>query len=223
MKKEVFKFTVKNLYFGWCRVVMLINDKRIEYDAEYIGPNPLASFIEACAELMECPGNYYIKWRYHDMVLKIDMELDDNMLHLDIFDKDEGGDTIYDEWHETIPFEDFVSAIVSEGFRVLNAFGLYGYQRSWQNHEDFPLTNLLRITGKCKEIWKGDSCCTDISQEIECLQQFITQPGITEEKEEIKKNIIKYKSFKESYLKQKRLKKEELKKYILMKLIIIKN
>ena len=183
MEKEVFKFTVKNLYFGWCRVVMLINDKRIEYDAEYLGPNPLASFIEACAELMECSGDYYIKWCHHDMELEIDMELDENsMLHLDIVDQDEGRNTIYEEWHETIPFEDFVTAIISEGFRVLNAFGLYGYQHSWLNHEDFPLTNLLRITGKCKEIWKGDSCCTDISQEIECLQLFLDKARTIEEK-----------------------------------------
>ncbi len=183
MEKEVFKFTVKNLSFGWCYVVMLINDKRVSYNAEYMGPNPLASFIEACAELMEYPGNYYIKWRYHDMILKIDMNLDeDEMLHLDIFDQNEGGDTINEEWHETIPFEDFVTAIISEGFRVLNAFGLYGYQQSWQNHEDFPLTNLLRITGKCKEIWKGDSCCTDISKEIECLQFFLDKTRTIEEK-----------------------------------------
>ena len=182
MEKEIFKFSVKNLYFGWCRVVMLINDKRIEYDAEYMGPNPLASFIEACAELMECSGDYYIKWRHHDMELEIDMELDEtNMLHLDIADQDEGENTIYNEWHETVPFDDFVTAIKSEGFRVLNAFGLYGYRHSWLNHEDFPLTNLLRITGRCKEIWKGDSCCTDISKEIEILQQFITRPKIIEE------------------------------------------
>ena len=43
MEKEVFKFTVKNLSFGWCRVVMLINDKRIEYNASYLGANPLAT------------------------------------------------------------------------------------------------------------------------------------------------------------------------------------
>ena len=176
MKKVTFKFHVQNLSIGWCRVVMLINDKEVKYNAEYMGRNPLALFIDVCAELMDCPREDQIKWWYHDMMLKIHLVLDEsNMLHLDIFDQNESGDTIYGEWHETVPFEDFVSAIVSEGFRVLNAFGLYGYQCSWQNHEDFPLTNLLRITGKCEEIWKGDSCCTDISKEIEILQQFITQ------------------------------------------------
>ena len=155
MKKETFKFHVQNLSFGWCRVVMLINDKKVCYNASYLGENPLASLIDACADYMIEPGKYYLSWQREPGLLKIDMDLDDsNMLHLDIFDQDESGDTIYGEWHETIPFEDFVSAIVSEGFKVLNAFGLYGYRCSWQNHEDFPLTNLLRITGKCKEIWK---------------------------------------------------------------------
>ena len=30
---------------------MLINDKEINYNAGYLGPNPLASFIEACLDL----------------------------------------------------------------------------------------------------------------------------------------------------------------------------
>ena len=171
MEKK-FKFRVKNLSFGWCRVVMLINDKRIEYNASYLGPNPLATFIDACADLMDDDGKYYITWVKEPGTLDFEMLLDQNrMLHFDIIDSNHKDDV----FHEVIPFGSFVDAIISEGFRVLNAFGLYGYKRSWQNDEDFPLTNLLRITGKCKEIWKGDSCCTDISKEIEILQQFITQ------------------------------------------------
>lgn len=177
MEKKI-KFRVKNLSFGWCRVVMLINDKRIEYNASYLGPNPLATFIDACADLMDDDGKYYITWVKEPGTLDFEMLLDQNrMLHLDIIDSNHKDDV----FHEVIPFGSFVDAIISEGFRVLNAFGLYGYKRSWQNDEDFPLTNLLRITGKCKEIWKGDSCCTDISKEIEILQQFITQSRNIEE------------------------------------------
>lgn len=180
--EKVFKFHIQNLAYGWCRVIMLINEKEVYFNAEYMGPNPLASLVDACAELMEMPGKYHIKWFDKFMILKIDMELDEsNMLHLDITDQREDGSEIYGEWHEVIPFESFVSEIISEGFRVLNAFGLYGYRQSWQNHTDFPLTNLLRITGKCKEMWQGDSCCTDISKEIECLQEYIAKLKITTE------------------------------------------
>ena len=46
MNEEVFKFHIQSLAFGWCRVLMLVNDKEILFNAEYLGPNPLASFIE---------------------------------------------------------------------------------------------------------------------------------------------------------------------------------
>ena len=184
MENDVFKFRVLNISFGWCRVRMLINDKEINFNASYLGPNPLDSFIDACAELLLEGGEkeYYITWLREPGSLKIELHLDENsQLHLDIKDKDEDQKTIYGEWHETIPFESFVSAIISEGFRVLNALGLYGYQRSWMDHTDFPLSNLLRITGKCGELWKGDTCCTDLSKEIEILQDYVSKLSITEE------------------------------------------
>ncbi len=178
MKKDIFKFRVLNLSFGWCRVEILINDKRIEYNASYLGSNPLATFIEACEEFMVEDGPYYITWEKEPGTLKIDLNLDENrMLHLDIIDSNNEEN----ECHESIPYDSFLQAVISEGFRVLNAFGLYGYRRSWQNQTDFPLTSLLHITEECKEMWKGDSCCTDISKEIECLQKHITKLAITEE------------------------------------------
>lgn len=186
MDTGIFKFHVQNLSFGWCSVVMIINDKRIYYNAEYMGANPLATLIDACAYLMEEENDhYYTKWSYHSCLLTIEMNLDENgLLHFDIIDlpDDHDKETIREEWHEVVSFDSVVSAIASEGFRVLNAFGLYGYRRSWQNHEDFPLTNLLRITGECDELWKGDSCTTDIIKELEVLQNHFSKLKITEEK-----------------------------------------
>lgn len=182
MEQSTFKFHVQNISFGWCRVLMLINDKEVWYNASYLGENPLETMIDACVELKEEAGHYYISWQKEPGILKIDLNLDDtNMLHLDIVEQDESGDEIYGEWHETVQFDDFVNAIIAEGFRVLNAFGLYGYRHSWLNYTDFPLTNLLRLTGKCDEIWKGDSCCTNISKEIGVLQEYISKLEITKE------------------------------------------
>ena len=188
MEQSTFKFHVQNISFGWCRVLMLINDKEVWYNASYLGENPLETMIDACADLMEEEGHYYISWHREPGTLKIKLNLVDDMLQIDIFDekvyyneemKEEKN--VEEKVHEVVPFKDFVSAIRAEGFRVLNAFGLYGYRRSWQNHTDFPLTNLLRITGKCDEIWKGDSCCTNISKEIEVLQECLSKLEITEE------------------------------------------
>ena len=198
MEKEVFKFHVQNLAFGWCCVLMNINDKEICYNAEYLGPNPLETFINACAYLMEEGNDYYhTKWMYHDDVLDIKMTLDEKgMLLFDIIELTDDHDdkSVFQEYHEVVEFKAFQSAMVSEGFRVLNAFGLYGYQRSWQNYEDFPLTNLLRITGECKEFWKGDSCSTDVSKEIEVLQKHISKLVITEETE-LDEGTIYYESW----------------------------
>ena len=45
MNENIFKFHIQNLSFGWCRVVMYINDKEIHYNAGYLGLHPLESFI----------------------------------------------------------------------------------------------------------------------------------------------------------------------------------
>lgn len=191
MAQKVFRFHVQNLAGGWCCVEMLINDKRIWFNAEYMGANPIASFIKACAKLKDKGGKCHVKWVYHDNCLEIKMELKhNNTLCLDI--KNNAYEP--EEWHETIPFGIFVSEIVSEGFRVLNAFGLYGYKCSWQNNEDFPLTDLLRITGKCEEIWKGDSCSTDIMKEIDVLREYI-YPKVISEKAKMDRCTIYYESW----------------------------
>lgn len=192
MAQGVFKFHVQNLSFGNCRVTMLINDKEIHYDASYIGDNPLATLIDACADLLDTSGlayiygdgRHFIEWQAELGTLSIDLTLDkEGMLHFDIVDDKDRNDIENPEWHEVIPFDAFLSAVMEEGFRVLNAFGLCGYRTSWCNDTDFPLTNLLRITGKCEELRKGDSFTTDIVKEIEVLQNHISKFKITEEKE----------------------------------------
>ena len=180
MEKEIFNFHVQDLSFGWCRVVMLINGKEIHYNASYLGQNPLASFIDACEDLYNEEGTYYVGWQAEPGILDITLDLkDNNQLHIDIIDK--YGDIINGEWHEIIPFEAFASAIVSEGFRVLNTYGLYGYQCSWPDHTEFPLSNLLHITAIIQKKTIGDTYISDIAKEIEFLQQNLPKLKIEQE------------------------------------------
>ena len=189
MENNVFKFHVRNLSFGWCRILMLINDKEIRYNASYICANPLTTLINACAELKdECSlcyldseeGCYSVKWENEPGKLSINMTLKkNNMLHLNIINDHNG--YYHEEWNETVPFNVFVQAIVYEGYRVLNAFGLVGYRCSWQNEEDFPLTNLLRITGHDNETSNGDSFTTDITNEIKAIEKNIAHLKISKE------------------------------------------
>lgn len=174
MEKDTFKFHVQELSYGWCRVVMQINDKEIHYNASYLGINPLESLIDACAYLQNEGKTYHAQWMEEPGMLCVSLELkENNKLFIDIQDKDEDDNTILQEWHEVVPFECFVSAVVAEGFRMLEIYGLCGYRCSWHDNTDFPLTNLLRISADIKETWKGDSCCTDIAKEMEHIQKHL--------------------------------------------------
>ncbi len=184
MDKAVFKFHVISLSYGWCKVVMIINNKEISFNASYIGDNPLASFIVACMCLKEKWDEYHIVWEDEPGTLKIHLKLGEkDMLHFDITTSDmwDEDESVEKEWHEVVPFNAFEDAIISEGFRVLNAFGLYGYRLAWLNDEDFPITNLLHISSESEELGEDGSFTTDISKEINAIQKHISNMRITKE------------------------------------------
>lgn len=143
-----FSLYVNSLSYGWCLIDMYINDKKITYDASYIGDNPLDSLICGCAELltgMAIDDDYNIYWQAEPGTLKIKLHLDKKeMLHFDVYDCDDD-DKIFEQWHEIVSMKDFVDGVIIEGFRVLNIVGLNGYRYLWLN-DDFPLTKLLQIT-----------------------------------------------------------------------------
>ena len=178
MKNKKFQFRVRDLSFGWCRIYMVINDSVIEYNASYLGPNPLDTLIGTCSNFysLDNEGDYNITWYAEPGSMHITLKLINDSLKIDIKQcADESDRVVVKEWHEIIPFDCFVNEIISEGFRVLRAFGLYGYRCSWQNETDFPLASLLQITKKCYRVWDGDSCYSDIDQEISCLQEYLSK------------------------------------------------
>lgn len=78
MENNVFNFHVQDLSHGWCRIFMLINDKEIHYNASYLGQNPLASFIDACEDLYNERGTYYVVWQAEPGILDITLDLDND-------------------------------------------------------------------------------------------------------------------------------------------------
>ena len=188
MEQNIFKFRVKGITYGWCSIEMVINDKLISFVAGYIQINPLESFIDACREFLVVDHaedyDLSIFWAGEPGAMKIDLRVDKKgMLHCDIVEYDDDSDdaNIEGEWHEVIPFDIFVKEIVKEGFRVLNAFGLYGYKCSWMCNTEFPVSTLLRITEEIKPKDKDDSKYTNISKELELIQKYISKLEITEE------------------------------------------
>ena len=185
-----FKIRVREIAYGCTDIKLLINDQVIICNAGYSGQEPLYTLIKACLSFystvykdeneedeVEC-----ITWEEEPGSLDLDLRLDKKgQIHFDIkeFDDDK---KVMQEWHEIVPFEQFREAIVAEGFRVLNAFGIYGYSASWMGRAIFPLGQLLRITGELELAWHDDFYWTDLSKEIECLSSFIETLEIKEEK-----------------------------------------
>ena len=185
-----FKIRVREIAYGCTDIKLLINDQLITCNAGYIGPEPLYTLIKACLTFYladhkdesEEDEEEYITWEKEPGSLDLDLRLDKKrQIHFDIkeFDDDK---KVLQEWHEAVPFELFREAIVSEGFRILNAFGIYGYSSSWMGHAVFPVGQLLRLTGKLELEWHGDFCWTDLSKEMECLSNYIETLEIKEEK-----------------------------------------
>lgn len=178
-----FKVHVQHISYGWCGLELVISDKLIKCNAGYTGPNPLASLIEICLDFLTSPkegyeDNSYIEkakttWQEEPGDITLELELSKSNRVLVNIKKRDDDKNVLEEWHEIVSFEDFKDAIVSEGFRVLNAFGLFGYYAAWMNRVDFPLAALLRLTGKLELNWNGDYCSTDLSKEIECLSSYI--------------------------------------------------
>ena len=181
MYKKSFKFRVRDIYFGCCDVIITINDKLIYYDADYIGLEPLASMIEVSAEMKlnkNINGVYKRKWlREPGEINFVFTHNDDKSLHIDIADE-----ITKEEWHEDVLFNDCVSSIVSEGYRVLNAFGIYGYREAWADGSDFPLSMLMLISGFYDLNDNQDFNYTlDISKELRFLIDNVKRNEITSE------------------------------------------
>ena len=155
-----FKIHVQHISYGWCGLELVIGDKLIKCNAGYSGPNPLASLIEICLDFLTSQKEGYenkgyieetrTTWQEEPGDITLELKLSkNNKVLMDIIKRDDD-ENVLEEWHEVVSFEDFKVAIVSEGFRVLNAFGLLGYYAAWANHADFPLAALLRLTGRLK-------------------------------------------------------------------------
>ncbi len=184
-----FKIHIRYISEGWCGIELHLNDQIVGCEASYLGPNPLDTLVDACQSFymsLYDEGEEFGKlerfvWKKEPGSLRFEVQQNRNgMLSFEIKEYGEGK-VVLKEWHGMVPFKDFLEAIVSEGFRVLNAFGLYGYRAAWMGHTDFPLSQLLLLTGKMNIRWNGNCCCTDLSKEVECLSSYVEERKIERE------------------------------------------
>ncbi len=179
------------IVLGCYEIELLINDQVLRYNASYIGVNPLTSLVDSCFRLDFAADEYEetdaFEWELEPNVVCFDLHLDaSSILQFDIVEYDDWNPAnrqLLNEWHEAVPFAMFRSAVVAEGFRVLNAFGLAGFRASWAGQTEFPLAPLLRLTGKVSIATPvdSDSYTSSIAEEVACLSAYIGKNEITEE------------------------------------------
>lgn len=185
------RFRTREIACGWYNFELTLNDKTICFCASYIGNNPLEEFITGCLDYlvdMESLETYpdsfvetkhYITLNSEPELMHITMEfLKDNHLRFHVDKGNEDG-KIYEQWDETVTLDEFHRAIVDEGFRVLNAFGLAGYKASWNAGTEFPLAALLRLAGMSMPLSEGDSYWSDLRKELDALHARIDKPAIS--------------------------------------------
>ena len=177
MEQSTFKFRVRKIEVGSCDVIMTINDKVISYYASYMGLEPLASMVGICCEMMletHADGHpYRTAWTAEPGSLRFTFSPEKNgLLHIDIADEN-----TKEEWHEDVPFEAFVAAIITDSFRVLNAFGLYGYRSAWADDIEFPLSLLMMICGLYS---KKDAKQYDFTSNLANEAVFLKQHSLCE-------------------------------------------
>lgn len=52
-----FRIRVQQIIVGWCSIRLYFNHKEMDFDASYLGQNPISSLIEACADLKEAAND----------------------------------------------------------------------------------------------------------------------------------------------------------------------
>ena len=146
-----FRFHTISIYAGWYGFELCFNDKIVRFNAGYCGDNPLDELINCCfyflANIASHRANsewaqdckYFITLDNEPDKMQIDLTLiSKDLIHIHVNKTDDEG-KVYDEWDESVSINDFSRAIIDEGFRVLNAFGLCGFKQAWANDTEFSL------------------------------------------------------------------------------------
>lgn len=150
-----FNIEVLNLSHGWENIRLIIDDDIIEFNASYIGQEPVSSFIEAAVGLEEDSVNreYFARWRDEPGKCNIDYYLDNGTLNLsmEIEAPDSRGEMISTIRKYSIPFDLFHSAVRELAIRVVKKYGIVGFNSNWSSTDDpqevFPVGSFLRLLG----------------------------------------------------------------------------
>ena len=160
-----FTFRYESTGVGCSTVKIAVGEQSVEFDATYIGPNPLGDFMEAISEIVD--GNedeIALSWSNEPGSLQLEMQVKDQVAYLVVKEspdllcpsEKEGG-----QWTKKIDaivdFNCVVDAVVKEAERNLQLHGIAGFSDDWMIRRDvFPMSAYLKLKGIKSEYEKGD-------------------------------------------------------------------
>lgn len=155
MPMSTFHIDVLELSHGWEKIRLVIDDDIIDYNASYIGQEPVSSLIEAAVGLEENNVNnaYFARWSDEPGRCCIDYYLKDGTLLLDIGIEtpDQNGELRTKSKKYYMPFPQFQSEVRDLAIRVLKKYGIVGFNSNWASYdgpkEVFPVASFLRLLG----------------------------------------------------------------------------
>lgn len=152
---STFHIDVLELSHGWEKIRLVIDDDIIDYNASYIGQEPVSSLIEAAVGLEENNVNnaYFARWSDEPGRCCIDYFLKDGTLLLDIGIEtpDQNGELVTRAKKYYMPFTQFQSEVRDLAIRVLKRYGIVGFNSNWASSDEpqevFPVGAFLRLLG----------------------------------------------------------------------------
>lgn len=186
MKVESFFIEIKSLSFGSEEISLHFDAQEISFNATYMGPEPLSSLIESLVGLEEEIANqdytrYFITWSDEPGTLDFEFYKDNFEDHILIkINFDNCAPDPYhkkDDWEFEMSYSLYKKAILETALKVLNKYGLNGFDDSWADGKDtFPLCSLVSLLGAESTYQKdGDCYCSNIFKELTLLKDAINK------------------------------------------------
>ncbi len=182
MPMSTFHIDVLELSHGWEKIRLVIDGDIIDYNASYIGQEPVSSLIEAAVGLEENNVNnaYFARWSDEPGRCCIDYFLKDGTLLLDIGIEtpDQNGELVTRTKKYYMPFTQFQSEVRDLAIRVLKKYGIVGFNSNWASYdgpeEVFPVASFLRLLGVETSLKDGgDELVSSLQDELNLLGRIV--------------------------------------------------
>lgn len=158
----------------------------VEFDASYIGRNPLGDMLETLSEMVHegCESSR-LRWLSEPGALQLSIDVKDGNAHLCVEELVHGRgcpDIRDGQWMKkldtSVPLDRLAAAVVEEAERNLLLHGIAGFSEDWGDHsEAFPMSAYLRLKGIDVSCGDDDLKRSPLEKELDILCSLIISKG----------------------------------------------